>query len=120
MHVISVCFLVELYTEGESTFVIDNDDKIINVIVNRKRYTLSADAFTAFENIHDDWEIECLQKVPLPAINWRYIIYYIILYFSILQYSIVYYNTALSQCECIQVNMDNYNMTRFQRVVVLQ
>ncbi len=87
MHVISVCFLAELYTEGESTFVIDNDDKITNIIVNGKRYTLSADAFTAFENIHDDWEMNVCKKYPYqPLIGG---ILYIILYFSILQYSIV-------------------------------
>ena len=84
MHVISVCFLVELYTEGESTFVIDNDDKIINVIVNRKRY-----AFTAFENIHDDWEMNVCKKYPYqPLIGG---ILYIILYYISVYYSIVWY-----------------------------
>jgi hypothetical protein len=89
MHVISVCFLAELYTEGESTFVIDNDDKITNVIVNRKRYTLSADAFTAFENIHDDWEMNVCKKYPYqPLIGG--ILYIILYYISVLlQYSIV-------------------------------
>ena len=78
MHVISVCFLAELYTEGESTFVIENDHKITNVIVNRKRYTLAADASTAFENIHDDWEMNVCKKYPYePLIGG---ILYIILY----------------------------------------
>jgi hypothetical protein len=53
-----------LYTEGESTYIINNDDKITNIVVNRKKLTLSPAAFTAFENVHDDWEMNICKKYP--------------------------------------------------------
>ncbi len=61
---ILVHFLADLYADGESTYVINDDDRITNVIVNRKKFKLSQDAFTAFEAVHDDWEMNVCKKFP--------------------------------------------------------
>ncbi|CAB4014038.1 Hypothetical predicted protein [Paramuricea clavata] len=56
---------VEKFEEhlGEASYTIEQDDKITNVIVNRKKIILSEEAATEFENIHDDWEVTC-EKYP--------------------------------------------------------
>jgi hypothetical protein len=58
-----VDFLATLYVEGEASYTIEQDDKITNVIVNQKKFILSEEAATEFENIHDDWEATC-EKYP--------------------------------------------------------
>ena len=59
-----VHFLATLYADGETTYVIEKDEKITNVIVDRKKYSLSQEALTTFENVHDDWEMNVCKKYP--------------------------------------------------------
>lgn len=59
-----VHFLATLYADGETTYEIENDEKITNVIVNRTKYKLSPEALTTFENVHDDWEMNVCKKYP--------------------------------------------------------
>ena len=56
-------FLADLYMQGESTFTIEQEEKLTNVIVNRKTHVLSPEATKEFEKIYDDWETTC-EKYP--------------------------------------------------------
>ena len=38
------------------------------VFVERKQYSLSQDALSEFENIHDEWEMSICQKYPHDAL----------------------------------------------------
>ena len=68
-----------MYVQGESTYVIEQQDKITNVTVTRTTYKLSSDAMAAFEAIHDDWELNICQRYPHdPLIGGKYIPYNII------------------------------------------
>ncbi|CAB3997257.1 Hypothetical predicted protein [Paramuricea clavata] len=60
----TVNFLVELYMEGEQTYVIEEEEKITNVTVNRREYSLSPEALEKFQEVHDDWEMNMCQKYP--------------------------------------------------------
>jgi hypothetical protein len=63
-----------LYVQGESTYVIEQQDKITNVTVTRTTYKLSSDAMAAFEAIHDDWELNICERYPHdPLIGGKYI-----------------------------------------------
>ncbi len=61
---IVVHFLADLYTDGKSTYVINDDDRITNVIANRKKFKIPQDAFTAFQAVHNDWEMNVCKKFP--------------------------------------------------------
>ena len=50
--------------EGESTFEITQEEKITTVVVDRKKYILSPQALQAFENVHNDWEMNICKKYP--------------------------------------------------------
>lgn len=70
-----VNFLADLYEKGESTYIIEHDDKkkMTNVIVKRTKYDLAPDALKAFEQIHDDWEMNICKKYPYdPLIGGNY------------------------------------------------
>ena len=70
----TVKFLADLYVEGESTYVVEQCDKITNVTVTRTKYKLSPDAMAAFEATHDDWELNICQRYPHdPLIGGKYI-----------------------------------------------
>ena len=64
MTYISVDYLATLYIEGEHTYTIEDSEKVISVLVDRKKYTLSAEAMEMFENIHDEWELNICEKCP--------------------------------------------------------
>ena len=61
-------FLTDLYIDGEESYSVEEDEKITTVFVRRKQYTLSQDALSEFENIHDDWEMSICQKYPYDAL----------------------------------------------------
>jgi hypothetical protein len=62
IFLITVNFLAALYIEGESTYTIEEDDRMTNVVVNHTKYILSADAFEKFKAVHDEWELKVWQK----------------------------------------------------------
>ena len=43
IFLITVNFLAALYIEGESTYTIEEDDRMTNVVVNHTKYILSAE-----------------------------------------------------------------------------
>lgn len=62
IYIFAVQFLTNLYVDGEDTFTKDNDEKIVNVEVNRQQYRLSKEAKLLFSQIHDEWEINVCKK----------------------------------------------------------
>jgi hypothetical protein len=64
---ISVEFLAELYTEGETTYTIEEGDRVTKVIVDRLQFDLSTEARNQFELIHDEWELSVCEKYPHDA-----------------------------------------------------
>ena len=54
----------DLYVQGESTYAVEQCDKMTSVTVTRTKYKLSTDAMAAFEAIHDDWELNICQRYP--------------------------------------------------------
>ena len=56
--------LANLYIHGEKTFEVEKVEKITSVSVNPTKFTLSSEALTAFESIHDDWEMNVCEKYP--------------------------------------------------------
>ena len=46
-----VHFLATLYADGETTYVIEKDEKITNVIIDRKKYSLTQEALTTLKNV---------------------------------------------------------------------
>ena len=66
-------FLADLYVQGESTYDVQQCEKMTNVTVTRTKYKLSKDAIAAFEAIHDDWELNICQRYPHdPLIGGKY------------------------------------------------
>ena len=63
-----VNFLADKYLEGENTYVIDEDDKLTNVIVTRIKYNLSMEALEKFKAVHDEWELKVCEKVPFNSL----------------------------------------------------
>ena len=59
-----VNFLAGLYCNGESTYTIEDNDKMTTVTVDRAKYKLSKEAEYTFECIHNDWEINIWKKYP--------------------------------------------------------
>ena len=59
----SVEYLANLYIEGESTYLIEQEDKVTNIVVNRKLHVLSPEATNEFEKIYNEWEETC-EKFP--------------------------------------------------------
>lgn len=56
--------MATLYIEGEDSYTIEDSDKIVSVVVGRKKYALSNNAMKMFENIHDEWELSICEKYP--------------------------------------------------------
>lgn len=61
-------FLTDLYIDGEESYSVEEGDKMTTVFVERKQYSLSQDALSEFENIHDEWEMSICQKYPHDAL----------------------------------------------------
>ncbi len=61
-------FLADKYLEGENTYVIEEDDKLTNVIVTRIKYTLSMEALEKFKAVHDEWELKVCEKFPFDSL----------------------------------------------------
>ena len=59
-----VYFIATLYADGVTTYEIEHDKKITNVIVNRTKYKLSPKALTTLKNVHNDWEMNVCKKYP--------------------------------------------------------
>ena len=57
-------FLANLYIEGEEIYSIEEDKKVLTVIVERKKYQLTQEAMDLFEEVHDSWELEVCKKYP--------------------------------------------------------
>ena len=64
----AVDFLADLYIHGKSTYIIEDENKLKTVSVNRTQYHLSQDALMEFEQIHDHWELHICQKNPHDAL----------------------------------------------------
>lgn len=64
---IPVDFLAELYTEGETTYTIEEGERVTKVIVDRLEFILSPEAHCQFEGIHDEWELSVCEKYPHDA-----------------------------------------------------
>ena len=62
-------FLADLYMQGESTFTIEQEEKLTNVIVNHESHVLSPEATKEFEKIYDDWETTCEKNPYDPSIG---------------------------------------------------
>ena len=62
MTSISVDHLATLYIEGEHTYTIEDSEKVVSVMVDRKVYALSAEDMEMFENIYDEWELNICEK----------------------------------------------------------
>jgi len=62
-----VDFLATLYIEGENTYTIEDGNKIVSVIVDRKLHRLSREAMALFEAKHDEWELNICKKYPHDA-----------------------------------------------------
>lgn len=56
--------MATLYIEGEKTYTIEDSEKVVSVMVDRKMYALSPEAMDMFENIHDEWELNICEKYP--------------------------------------------------------
>ena len=61
-HALSVNLLTTFFLDGEKTFKINDDTKIVDVKVTRQVYHLSPEAKEDFTKIHDDWEINMCKK----------------------------------------------------------
>jgi len=59
-----VAFLAELYIEGEKTYSIEENKKVVTVIVDRAKYEMTEEAAELFEAIHDKCELEVCKKYP--------------------------------------------------------
>ena len=69
----TVKFPADLYVQGESTYDAQQCEKMANVTVTRTKYKLSKDAMAAFEDIHDEWELNICQRDPHdPSIGGKY------------------------------------------------
>ena len=78
IYIFAVQFLTNLYIDGEDTFTKYNDEKIVNVQVNREQYRLSEEAKLLFAQIHDDWEINvCKQHQSDVLLSGRFQYVYI-------------------------------------------
>ena len=64
MYYITVDYLATLYIEGEQTYTIEDGEKVVSVMVDRKMYALSPEAMELFENLHDEWELNICEKYP--------------------------------------------------------
>ena len=64
MYYITVDYLATLYIEGEQTYTIEDGEKVVSVMVDRKMYALSPEAMKLFENLHDEWELNICEKYP--------------------------------------------------------
>ena len=64
MTSISVDYLATLYIEREHTYTIEDSEKVVSVMVDRKMYARPAEAMEMFENIHDEWELNICEKYP--------------------------------------------------------
>lgn len=64
----TVDFLVQLYIEGETTYCIEDEEKLTSVEVKRKKFTLSKEAIDCFQKIHDEWELNVCKKYPHDAL----------------------------------------------------
>ena len=73
----AVQYLATLYIEGESTYTIEDEDKITSVFVDRTIYTLNPEAMEVFESIHDDWEVNICEKYPHDVLVGGIIAFYI-------------------------------------------
>lgn len=82
-----VNLLTTLYENGETTFVIDDKKKPVDVKVTRKSYPLSKPAKDKFIKIHDDWEINMCKKYHFDTLisgkEWLLLFSYI---FNLYQY----------------------------------
>ncbi|KAK2549315.1 hypothetical protein P5673_030319 [Acropora cervicornis] len=65
-----VDFLADLYIHGESTYIIEDENKLKTVSVNRTQYHLSQEALMEFEQVHDNWELHICQKNPRCSCWW--------------------------------------------------
>lgn len=59
--------MAELYTEGETTYTIEEGEHVTKVIVDRLQFILSPEAHCRFEGIHDEWELSVCEKYPHDA-----------------------------------------------------
>lgn len=59
-----VAFLAELYIEGEKTYSIEENKKVVTVIVDRAKYEMTEEAAELFEAIHDKCKLEVCKKYP--------------------------------------------------------
>lgn len=57
-----VHFLATLYANGETTYTIEDDDKVTTVMVEREMFTLTEAANQAFATVHDKWEMNVCRK----------------------------------------------------------
>ena len=57
-----VDLLTTLFVNGENTFKINDDNKIIDVKVTRQPFHLTDSAKEQFVKMHDDWEINICKK----------------------------------------------------------
>lgn len=54
----------DLYGNGQTTYTIQDDNKITTVIVERQHFDLTEPARQAFEAVHDQWELTVCEKYP--------------------------------------------------------
>ena len=73
----AVQYLATLYIEGESTYTIEDEDKINSVFVDRTVYTLNPEAMEVFESTHDYWEVNICEKYPHDVLVGGIIAFYI-------------------------------------------
>ena len=59
--------MAEFYTEGETTYTIEEGDRVTKVNVDRLQFKLSPEAHSQFEEIHDQWELAVCEKFPHDA-----------------------------------------------------
>ncbi|XP_015776962.1 PREDICTED: uncharacterized protein LOC107354970 [Acropora digitifera] len=59
---------LDLYIHGETTYTIEENNKMKTVTVNRAQFFLSEEALSAFEMIHDNWELEVRKRNPHDAV----------------------------------------------------
>lgn len=52
----------DLCGNGQTTYTIQDDNKITTVIVDRQHFSLTEPARQAFEAVHDQWELTVCEK----------------------------------------------------------
>lgn len=57
--------MATLYIEGEHTYTIEDSEKVVLVMVDRKMYALSAETMEMFENIHNEWELNIVKNTHM-------------------------------------------------------